>query len=59
MANDTDMWLDIENLEHQGMKKQAQDLLEVFRSIYIENTNKAEREEILQRYIERYNYDPT
>lgn len=54
MANDTDMWNDIEELERTGQQKQADELLGVFHQKFNEG-NEKKAEKLKERYEEKWN----
>ena len=56
MANDIDMWNDIEDLERIGEKEKAERLLEIYNAYFIEgNREKAER--LKERFERDFNED--
>ena len=57
MANDIDLWQDIEQLYSLGRKKESVDLLRVFRYRYIER-NAYQLKRALSNFIKKYHYDP-
>ena len=59
MTNDIDMWRDIERLEKAGQRKEAEDLLEVYTSRYTEYTTQKKQDEILDKFVDKWGYDPT
>jgi len=57
MANDIDLWQDIEQLERLGRKQEAKDLLEVFHFRYIER-NESKLKKAIEKFEKKYHYDP-
>lgn len=54
MANDINMWNDIEDLEKEGKKKQAKSLLELYRRKFIEGESTARLEPLVDEYRKKY-----
>ena len=55
MANNIDMWNDIEDLEKEGQLKQAKDLNKCYTARYIEGEE--EQAEVLKdKFYNQYNY---
>jgi len=58
MANDIDIWQDIEHLEKAGRKQEASDLLEIYRFVYIEETDLKKARKLQDKFIKKYRYNP-
>jgi hypothetical protein len=54
MANDTDLWNDIEELEKEGKLKQAGDLLFVYSALYMDETPMFIQERLKDNYESKY-----
>jgi len=57
MANDIDLWNDIEDLEAQGKADKARDLHNVYRCKYIEY-DEQELDAAVQDFIDKYGENP-
>ena len=55
MANDIDMWRDIEDLEKEGKQQEANDLLHCFNARYNEG-NKELAETLKDNFRNKYGY---
>jgi len=57
MANDIDLWNDIEQLEEMGKKEEANDLLTIFNYRYNEyDMNKLDK--AIKKFELKYHYNP-
>jgi len=57
MANDINIWNDIDELEKLGNQEHAKDLLKVYTAYFIEETPETEREQIRAEYENKYQED--
>ena len=57
MANDIDIWKDIEELSEKGELKEAKDLLNIYHYRYI-NYNAKKARLLQNKFIKKYKYNP-
>jgi len=55
MANDIDMWNDIEDLEENGEQAEADDLLECFTAKYNENDEEL-ADKLQDKFLDKWGY---
>lgn len=57
MANDIDIWNDIEELEKSGKQQEADDLLKIYHYVYIEDGHELAKR-LQKKFIKKYGYNP-
>lgn len=58
MANDMNIFNDIMDLEREGKQDESDDLLTIYRLVYIEDGQRRKAEKLQKLFIKKYHYNP-